>query len=119
DADIEHHAVEPAEAIHRLVDHAVHIGFAGDVGLYRERPTALGYDAPDGVVGAGAKNVGDRDMGALFGEQQRHRPAVADRIGRGIEGALSTADDQDPAALEPLASRRFTSGFRAERANVT
>ena len=84
-----------------------------------KRTSALGCDAPDGVVGAGAMDVGDRDMGALLGEQQRHRPAVADRIGRGIEGPLSAADDQDPAALKTPASRRFTSGLRAERANVT
>ncbi len=119
DADIEHHAVETAETIHRLFDHPVHIGLARDIGLDRKRAAAFTLDAPDGVVGAGAVHVGHRDMGPFPGEHQRHRPAVADRIGFGIESSLAAADHQNAAAGKPAAARRFASGFRAQFANVT
>ena len=65
DADIENHAVEPAETIDRLVDHSVHIGFTRDVSLDREGPAALACNALDRVIGTGAVDVGNRDMGAL------------------------------------------------------
>jgi hypothetical protein len=64
-------------------------------------------------------NVGHRDMRTFFGKQQRHGPAVSDRIGRGVERSLPAADDQDSAALQTPAPSRFTSGLRAERTNVT
>ena len=41
DADIEHHAVEAAEAVHRLFDHPVHIGLARDIRLDGKGATAL------------------------------------------------------------------------------
>jgi len=58
-------------------------------------------------------------MRAFPGKQQRHGPAVSDRIGRRVERPLFAADDQDPAALQTPASRRFTSGLRTQRASVT
>ena len=64
-------------------------------------------------------DVGNRDMSALFGEQQRHGPAVADRISCRVECSLSAADNQDPAALKASAARRITRGLRTERTYVT
>jgi hypothetical protein len=58
-------------------------------------------------------------MGPFPCEHQRHRPAVSNRIGFGIESLLPAADDQNAAARKPPATRRLTSGFRAEFANVT
>ena len=110
---IEHHAVDPAETRHRLVDHPAHIFLARDVGLDRERLAALGRNTLDGVIGAGAVQIGDRDMGPFPCKQQRHRPAVSNRIGGGVERPLSPADDQNPAALKASAARRLARRFRA------
>jgi hypothetical protein len=57
----------------------------------------------------GTDDVGaDAAPRAFPGKQQRHGPAVSDRIGRGIERPLSAADDQDPAALPAAAAAGFT-----------
>ena len=90
----------PPSPVHRLVDHPVHIFFARDVGLDRKRLAALGHDALDGVIGAGAVQIGDRDMGPFPCKQQRHRPAVSNRIGGGVERPLSPADDQESCGPE-------------------
>jgi hypothetical protein len=113
DADIEHHAVEAAETIHRLIDHPVHIVFARDVGFDRKGLASIGRNALDGVIGAGAVQIGDRDMGPFPRKQQRHRPAVSDGISGGVERPLPPADDQNLAALKPPAARCLACGFRA------
>jgi hypothetical protein len=115
---LRNHAVEPTETIDRLVDHPVDIIFASDVGLDRKGLASLGRDALDGIVGAGAIQIGDRNTGPFPCEQQRHGPAVANRIGDGVERPLSAADHQNPAPLKPPAARRLAGGFRAERADV-
>ena len=61
----------------------------------------------------------DSYMGAFPCKHQRHRPAISNRIGFGVEGSLSTADDQDPAALQPPAAGRVTPGLRAQLADLT
>ena len=112
-------AINAAEAIHRLVDHPVHIGFMRDVGFDRKGLTTLGNNTLDGVVSAGPVHIGDRDVGPFPRKQQRHRPAVSNRVGGGVERPLSAADDQNLAALESPATGCLTRRFRAELTNRT
>jgi len=119
DADVEHHAVETAETIHGLVDHPIDVVLARDIGRDRKRLTALGCNSLDGVLRAGAVDVGHRDLGPFPRKQQRHRPAVADGVGGGIERPLPAADDKNPAAPKTPAPRCLACGLRAWLANVT
>jgi hypothetical protein len=58
-------------------------------------------------------------MGPFPRKQQRHGPAVSNRISGGVERPLSAADDEDLAALKPPAARGLACGFRAGLTNVT
>jgi hypothetical protein len=64
---------------------------------------SLAFNALDGVIGAGAVQIGDRDMGPFPCKQQRHRPAVSDRIGGGVERPLSRR--RPPESCGPEAAR--------------
>ena len=102
----------------RLVDHAPHLGFKRDVGSNRKAAPALGGDPADGILGRGKIDVGDGDLRALPREQQTHRPAIADRVGRGVEGPLSSADNQNSAPPEPASAGSGARRFRTQRADV-
>ena len=78
-----------------------------DIGGNGESAAALSFDAANGILGGSKIDVGDGDLGALAREQQAHGPAVADRIGRGIERALAAADHQHAAAFQAAASGRL------------
>jgi hypothetical protein len=54
----------------------------------------------EGVSAAALQAVGDRDPCAFAREEARHRPAVPDRVGSGIERPLHPAYDEDPAPRE-------------------
>ncbi|MGY3079798.1 hypothetical protein ACVWZZ_006206 [Bradyrhizobium sp. LM6.10] len=57
--------------------------------------------------GRGVVEIGDRDLRAFAGAKNAHGAAIADRIGGGVEHALSTADDQDAVPFETSPARRF------------
>ncbi len=118
DADVQHHAVQPAHRLHGLVDHPGNVGLAGDVGLDHEGVAALLADQPDrGLAGLSAA-VGDGDLRAFAGEQERHGAAVADRVGVRVHHLLPAADDQDPAARQPAPAGRAAFGLGAGRADI-
>jgi hypothetical protein len=118
DADVEHHAVEPAEVSMRLRHHARDVGLVRDVGDDRARFAAVAANAVDGGCRARRVAVGDGDPRAFAREEQAHCAPVADRIGRGVERLLAAADDEDAPPAEPAASRRFAAGLGARRSYV-
>src|SRR5207249_5866244 len=65
DPDVQHHAVEAAETLDRLADHAGDVGLATDVGLDGEPAGALFANPTDGLLDAGPAHVADRDPSTL------------------------------------------------------
>jgi hypothetical protein len=118
DADVQHHAVEPADVRVRLRDHARDVGLVRDVGDDGTRLAPLAANQVDGRRRARRVTVGDGHPRALAREEHAHGAPVADRIGRGVERLLAAADDEDAAAAQPAASRRFAAGLGARRSHV-
>ena len=82
--------IEPAEILHDLIDHRLHGGEIGDVGLVGLRLAALRHDLGDQRFGllAGVAVI-DRDARALCGEAERDlAPDAARRAGHQSDLAL-------------------------------
>src|SRR5690606_25149717 len=100
DADVEHQPVEPAEALDAALDQRLEgVGLA-HVGQLAECGPTFGGDGLAGRLERIRGNVDAGESGAFASEQDRHRPAVADRRVVLRNRPLASADDEDSTSLQ-------------------
>ena len=86
---VDHH-IQTSVVCHRLIDQALHVGAAGDVGLYVADPTARSADLVGDPLATFGVDVVDDDGGAFFGQS----------LCNAFPDAASGAGDDDGFTLE-------------------
>ena len=101
DADVVVQDVDAPPPVHAGVDGGLDLVLNGDITGHRFGLTAFALDQRNRFLGRVQMSVDAQNLGSLAGEQQGHRPAVADS--RRIPRRLPGAEDDGDFILEPHA----------------